>query len=320
VGWSACGSVLPQRARFLTRQRRRPWLLVTAVGPTAAGRTAGCCRLASTLRRPLLTPCRRSWRASPKRPSRPRWSAAPTVHSTVGTAVAFSGTTGSAAPPVAFTATDMVVLILLDAATPPAAADTWKVVWSRLLLGLFDPSWPAPRASSRSSETTNRADAFDASLAADAHMPAIGLARCCCSMSAASPPGGMTCSAAGRQRRRRRPRASTSVALAMGFCGGSPQRRAASHPPTPRTVGAVGSRRERAGAALAAVGMPVLHDAAPTSLAVLATAGSTSYVSVASFQMLISLFVLGAAPGCLKTSIVLSLIGSPSFWASAAER
>jgi len=82
----------------------------------------------------------------------------------------------------------------------------------------------------------------------------------------------------------------------------------------------VGSRQERAAAALGALGPPVFHASTSTFLAILLLAFSQSFVFRVLFKVLVSITTIGVGFGFLFTPAVLSLVGPPSLFASEEER
>lgn len=82
----------------------------------------------------------------------------------------------------------------------------------------------------------------------------------------------------------------------------------------------VGTRRERAAAALGALGPPVFHASMSTLLAILMLAFSESFVFQVLFKVLLSIATIGVGFGFLFTPVVLSLVGPPSLFRSAEER
>lgn len=82
----------------------------------------------------------------------------------------------------------------------------------------------------------------------------------------------------------------------------------------------VGTRRERAAAALGALGPPVFHASTSTFLAILVLALSKSFVFQVLFKVLISITTIGVGFGFLFTPVVLSLVAPPSLFRSVEER
>lgn len=82
----------------------------------------------------------------------------------------------------------------------------------------------------------------------------------------------------------------------------------------------VGTRRERAAAALGALGPPVFHASTSTFLAILVLALSKSFVFQVLFKVLISITTIGVGFGFLFTPVVLSLVAPPSLFRSVGER
>lgn len=82
----------------------------------------------------------------------------------------------------------------------------------------------------------------------------------------------------------------------------------------------VGTRRERAAAALDALGPPVFHASMSTFLAILLLAFSKSFVFHVLFKVLVSITTIGVGFGFLFTPVVLSLVGPPSLFRSNEER
>ncbi|GAB0488930.1 hypothetical protein MMPV_000143 [Pyropia vietnamensis] len=82
----------------------------------------------------------------------------------------------------------------------------------------------------------------------------------------------------------------------------------------------VGTRRERAAAALGALGPPVFHASTSTFLAILVLAVSKSFVFQVLFKVLISITTIGVGFGFLFTPVVLSFVAPPSLFRSVEER
>lgn len=82
----------------------------------------------------------------------------------------------------------------------------------------------------------------------------------------------------------------------------------------------VGTRRERAAAALDALGPPVFHASMSTFLAILLLAFSKSFDFHVLFKVLVSMTTIGVGFGFLFTPAVLSLVGPPSLFRSNEER
>jgi len=82
----------------------------------------------------------------------------------------------------------------------------------------------------------------------------------------------------------------------------------------------VGTRRDRAAAALGALGPPVFHASTSTFLAILLLAFSQSFVFQVLFKVLVSITTIGVGFGFLFTPVALSLVGPPSLFHSVEDR
>ncbi|OSX81167.1 hypothetical protein BU14_0025s0048 [Porphyra umbilicalis] len=82
----------------------------------------------------------------------------------------------------------------------------------------------------------------------------------------------------------------------------------------------VGTRRDRAAAALGALGPPVFHASTSTFLAILLLAFSQSFVFRVLFKVLVSITTIGVGFGFLFTPVALSLVGPPSLFNSVEDR